>query len=398
MDWPVAALLSFGLLFAGYLLLEGCDYGAGMLLPFIGRSDDERHAVLNTIAPLWEGHEVWLITAGALLFAAFPAVYATLFSGLYLPLVVLLLTLVVRGVAFTLRNKAAMPAWRRGSDSAIFLGSVAPPLLWGVALANLALGLPLDAGGRYAGTALDLLHPYALIGGLLWATLFLVHGAAFLALKLDLLLAVRARQAGMRASTYALGLLAVFAVLIFNDSAIAGRTLTLLGLALALLAFLLCRHYLRTRRYGRSLIWSSATIAVLAAAIFGGLFPRLIAARANPYYSLDIYHTAAAPATLQLIIAVSAVTLPLLAAVQLGKFYLFRQRSGATALAQKRRQRQLRRQYWVLQQQLAHARCLAEVLAATTAALRRGDGDIANRLSPACQNLLDATPNRCERP
>ena len=132
MDWPVVAWLLFGLLFVGYFILEGFDYGAGLLLPFIGRRDDARHAVLNAMAPLWEGHEVWLITAGAVLFAAFPAVYATMFSSLYLLLAVLLLTLVVRGVAFALRSKDNAPAWRRGFDWAVFTGSAAPALLWGM--------------------------------------------------------------------------------------------------------------------------------------------------------------------------------------------------------------------------------------------------------------------------
>lgn len=183
MDLTTIWFLLVAVLFTGYFILEGFDFGVGMLLPVLGRDDRERRVLINTIGPVWDGNEVWLITAGGAMFAAFPEWYATLFSGFYLPLLLILLALIARGVAFEYRNKRPEASWKRRWDHAIFFGSLLPAVLWGVAFANILRGVPLTADHEYAGGLLNLLNPYALLGGVTTAALFLTHGAVFIALK-----------------------------------------------------------------------------------------------------------------------------------------------------------------------------------------------------------------------
>ncbi|MCY7396543.1 MAG: cytochrome d ubiquinol oxidase subunit II, partial [Nocardioides sp.] len=189
MDLAVVWFVLIAVLWAGYLVLEGFDFGVGMLLPFLDRDasgvhDDRRRRVLiNTIGPVWDGNEVWLLVAGGATFAAFPEWYATLFSGFYLPLLLILVALIVRGVAFEWRGKVDDHRWRGRADVAIVVGSWVPALLWGVALANIVRGVPIDADKQFTGTLLTLLNPYALLGGLTTLLLFALHGALFLALK-----------------------------------------------------------------------------------------------------------------------------------------------------------------------------------------------------------------------
>ena len=185
MELTTVWFVLIAVLWTGYFVLEGFDFGVGMLLPVLGRDDRERRVMINTIGPVWDGNEVWLITAGGATFAAFPEWYATLFSGFYLPLLLILLALIVRGVAFEYRGKRARA--RPGSAAgtcAIVVGSVVPAFLWGVAFANIVRGVPLDADHEYTGSLLDLLNPYALLGGLTHARrCSSLHGAVFLALK-----------------------------------------------------------------------------------------------------------------------------------------------------------------------------------------------------------------------
>ena len=173
MDLNTLWFVLIGVLFIGFFVLEGFDYGVGILLPFLGKNDEERRRIINTIGPVWDGNEVWILTAGGAIFAAFPHWYATLFSGFYLALVLMLVALIVRGVAFEFRSKDEHPAWRALWDWTIFVGSVVPALLWGVALGNLLKGVPIDASKNFTGGFFDLLSPYTLIAGL--ATLTALH-------------------------------------------------------------------------------------------------------------------------------------------------------------------------------------------------------------------------------
>ncbi len=183
MDLNTLWFILVGVLFIGFFILEGFDYGVGILLPFLGRSDAERRRIINTIGPVWDGNEVWVLTAGGAIFAAFPHWYATLFSGFYLALFLMLAALIVRAVAFEFRSKDRNPAWRATWDWMIFVGSVVPALLWGVALGNLLKGVPIDGSKTYVGGFFNLLNPYALITGLTTLAAFVTHGAIFLNLK-----------------------------------------------------------------------------------------------------------------------------------------------------------------------------------------------------------------------
>jgi cytochrome bd ubiquinol oxidase subunit II len=198
MDLNTIWFILIAVLYIGFFVLEGFDFGVGILLPFLGKNDTQRRAIINTIGPFWDGNEVWLLTAGGATFAAFPHWYATMFSGFYLPLFLLLMALILRGVAFEFRSKDDDPRWRKGWDSAIFIGSLLPALLLGVAFTNLARGVPIDANMLYAGGFFNLLNPYALLGGLSAVLAFTLHGAIFLSLKTTGDLLEKSRQAAAR--------------------------------------------------------------------------------------------------------------------------------------------------------------------------------------------------------
>ncbi|MEJ2413496.1 MAG: cytochrome d ubiquinol oxidase subunit II, partial [Anaerolineales bacterium] len=177
MDLNILWFILLTVLFSGFFFLEGFDYGVGMLLPFIAKTDQERRAVINTIGPVWDGNEVWMIVAGGAMFAAFPHMYATLFSGFYVALIFMLIGLIVRGVSFEFRSKRENPRWRKTWDWTIFFGSLIPALLWGVAITNLMRGVAIEGDMNYYGGLLPLLNPYALFGGLTFLGLFIIHGA-----------------------------------------------------------------------------------------------------------------------------------------------------------------------------------------------------------------------------
>jgi cytochrome bd ubiquinol oxidase subunit II len=195
MDLNILWFILIAVLYIMFFVLEGFDFGVGILLPFLGKKDVERRAMINTIGPHWDGNEVWLLTAGGATFAAFPMWYATLFSGFYIPLFLLLVALIARGVAFEFRSKDENPRWRALWDWCIFLGSVIPAILLGVAFANLARGVPLNAEGQYAGGFFNLLNWYALLGGVATLLTFALHGAIFLSMKTSDVLVERARKA-----------------------------------------------------------------------------------------------------------------------------------------------------------------------------------------------------------
>src|SRR6266545_6254781 len=192
-----------GVLWAGFFLLEGFDFGVGMLLPVVAKTDTDRKMALRSIGPFWDGNEVWLIVAGGATFAAFPEWYATLFSGFYLPLFAILVALILRGVALEYRGKRDDLVWRGRMDTMITIGSVLPAVLWGVTFANLVRGVPLDASYEYVGTLGDLLSPFALLGGLTFAAVFVTHGAIFLALRTTDDLRRRANRLASRAGVVA---------------------------------------------------------------------------------------------------------------------------------------------------------------------------------------------------
>ncbi|MCL6592938.1 MAG: cytochrome d ubiquinol oxidase subunit II [Alicyclobacillus sp.] len=332
MDLNTLWFLIIAWLFTGFFVLEGFDFGVGMLLPWLGRTDDERRVILNTIGPFWDANEVWFISAGASLFAAFPNWYATLFSGFYLALFFLLVALIGRGVAFEFRSKLTSPAWRQAWDWVIFGGSLLPPLLWGVALANMMRGVPIDASMNYVGTFWDLLSVYALLGGVSVTLLFLLHGALFLTLRTADQVQARARKVALGIGAWTTAVTFLFVVLsyietdMFSKLGIDPGTVPLLaGLALFSVQF-----FIRARRDGWAFAMTSLTIVLSTATVFIDLYPRVMVSSLRPEWSLTVYNTAANPYSLQVMTWIALTVLPLVLLYQGWSYWVFRRRIRLT--------------------------------------------------------------------
>jgi cytochrome bd ubiquinol oxidase subunit II len=315
-------------LFTGFFFLEGFDYGAGILLPFLGKDDRERRAIINSIGPFWDGNEVWMLTAGGAMFAAFPNWYATLFSGFYLALLLILLALIVRGVAFEFRSKDRHPRWRSLWDWMIFIGSFVPALLWGVAVANIVRGVPINENMQYVGGFWNLLNPYALLGGLAMLALLTLHGATFLNLRLSDDLAQRARNVAAKVWPVAVILLvATVAASIFSTDMfkLPGILpfITALGAAIAIL---LAGWFLRTRRDGWAFGMTGATIALTVITFFSGLYPRVMISSLDPTWNLTILNASSGPYTLKIMSIVALIFVPIVLLYQGWTYWIFRKR------------------------------------------------------------------------
>ncbi|MCX7831234.1 MAG: cytochrome d ubiquinol oxidase subunit II, partial [Acidobacteria bacterium] len=211
MTYQIIWFVLWGVLWAVYFMLDGFDFGVGILMNFIGKTDGEKRQIINTIGPVWDGNEVWLITAGGATFAAFPTTYAYMFSFLYSALLIILFALIFRGVAFEFRGKEESPRWKKFWDVSIFLGSFIPALLFGVAFGNIFQGLKIDENG-YHGTLLSLLNPYALLTGILFVLMFIVHGALYLSLKTDKDVQERAKTVAKNGFYFLLAIAVLFLI------------------------------------------------------------------------------------------------------------------------------------------------------------------------------------------
>ncbi len=331
MNLNILWFILIAVLYTGFFLLEGFDYGVGMLLPFLGKNDTERRVIINTIGPVWDGNEVWLLTAGGATFAAFPNWYATMFSGFYLALFLLLLALIVRGVAFEFRSKDQNPRWRALWDWCIFIGSAVPALLLGVAFANLIRGVPIDANMQYVGTFFDLLNPYALLGGAALLSTFLVYGAIFLSLKTTDDLEKRARRAAMRLWIPA----AVLLVLYFGATYIATDLVLHLGINPGIIpigmivVMLVAGIMIRRGWMGWAFILTGLSILLSVATIFLILFPRVMISSLNPEWSLTIYNASSSPYTLTVMTIVALIFVPIVLLYQGWTYWVFRKRIQA---------------------------------------------------------------------
>lgn len=310
-------------LWTGYFVLEGFDFGVGILLPFLGRSDAERRTIINTIGPVWDGNEVWLLTAGGATFAAFPLWYASLFSGFYLALLLILVGLIVRGVCFEFRSKVASERWRRSWDWAIFGGSALPALLWGVAFANIVRGVPLNAGGTYTGDLFTLLNPYGLLGGLALLTLFTLHGAIFLSLKSTGELRARARRAAVRVALATVPLAAGF---LLASQVAHGRAATDVTAALAAVALLAAVASIIRGREGWAFLGTAVTLVLAVATLFGDLWPDVLPSTTAAAYSLTVHNAASGHYTLTVMTWVAVIFTPVVLAYQGWTYWVFRQR------------------------------------------------------------------------
>jgi len=330
MDLNTVWFILVTVLFIGFFLLEGFASGVGILLPFLGKDDTDRRVIINTIGPVWDGNEVWLITAGGAIFAAFPQWYATLFSGFYLALVLMLLALIGRGVGFEFRSKDRNPTWRKVWDWLIFAGSLVPALLWGVAFGNLVRGVPITADMQYAGSFWTLLNPYALLDGLVFVAIFGLHGAIFLSLKTKGELEERAHTAAQRLWLPAVVL--IFAYVI--ASYLATDMFTRLGLNPgpvplgAGAALLVAGWFIRQRYHGWAFVMTSLTIALSTITVTMGLYPRVMVSSLNPDWSLTIYNASSSPYTLRVMTIVALVFVPIVLLYQGWSYWIFRKRIG----------------------------------------------------------------------
>jgi cytochrome bd ubiquinol oxidase subunit II len=330
--------LLIAVLWTGYFFLEGFDFGVGILTGVLARGRTERRVLINTIGPVWDGNEVWLLAAGGATFAAFPDWYATLFSGFYLPMLAILVCLIVRGVAFEYRAKRSGERWQRNWELAVFWCSLVPAFLWGVAFANIVRGMPIGPDMDYTGNLLDLLHPYALLGGLVTLVLFTFHGAVFVALKTVGDIRARARRFAARLGLAAVVLGAVVlagAYLAWARGGVGGigvgsgsggRCLAALCIAVAsLVAALVVNH---RGREGWAFSLSGVTVVASSSAVFLALFPDVLPSSLDPRWSLTVANAASSPYTLRIMTWVAAIMTPIVLAYQAWTYWVFRKRIG----------------------------------------------------------------------
>jgi len=326
MELSTVWFLLIAVLWTGYLVLEGFDFGVGMLLPILGRSDTQRRVLINSIGPVWDGNEVWLLTAGGATFAAFPEWYATMFSGFYLPLLVILLALIVRVVAFEWRGKIDDDRWRRRADRALIVGSWVPAVLWGVAFGNLVRGVHLGPDHQYVGTFIDLLNPFALLGGATTALIFLSHGAVFLALKTGGEVREKAATLAARSSVATLVVAGTFAI--WTQLAYSSVAWTWAATAVAALALLALVLATRRRREGWAFVASAVAIVAAVVLIFGSMYPDVMPGL-DPANSLTVQNASSSDYTLTIMTWVAALLTPLVLVYQGWTYWVFRKRISA---------------------------------------------------------------------
>jgi cytochrome d ubiquinol oxidase subunit II len=316
------------LLWIYYFFLEGFDFGVGMLLPFIGRDDIERRMVIRSIGPVWDGNEVWLIFAGGATFAAFPLWYATLFSGFYIPLFLILVGLILRGVSFEFRHQKDDETWTHRWDWVTFVGSLLPAVLWGVAFADIVQGVPINAQHQFTGTLLDLINPYGLLGGLTFGLLFLLHGATYLSMKLTDAVGERAHTVASRLAWPVAVVVLGFLTYTFVNAVTANNTGVVPGPipigAIALVG--VSAPLLRARYHGWAFLCTGGAITLVVVTIFLNLYPRVMASSTNAAYSLTIVNSSASHYSLTVITVVSAIFLPIVILYQAWAYWVFRQR------------------------------------------------------------------------
>jgi len=334
MDLNTIWFILITVLFGGFFLLEGFDYGVGILLPFVGKDDDERRVVINTIGPFWDGNEVWLLTAGGAIFAAFPHWYATMFSGFYLALALILIALILRGVAFEFRRKDERPQWRNFWDWMIFIGSLLPALLFGVAFGNLLRGIPIDASKNYVGDFFYLLNPYALLTGLYGLSLMILHGAVYLSLRSEGEVSDRARSIATKLwlPVVVLLVVALGASYLFTDMyrklGVNPGFVPILG-GMALLSVI---WFIRNKHDGWAFLMTALTIVTTVITIFLTLYPRVMISSLKPEWSLTIYNASSTPYTLTVMTIIAIIFVPIVLAYQAWTYYVFGKRVSKKSL------------------------------------------------------------------
>ncbi|WP_338780963.1 cytochrome d ubiquinol oxidase subunit II [Streptomyces sp. DG1A-41] len=318
-------------LWTGYFFLEGFDFGVGVLTKLLARDRPEKRVLINTIGPVWDGNEVWLLSAGGATFAAFPEWYATLFSGFYLPLLLILVCLIVRGVAFEYRAKRPEENWQRNWETAIFWTSLIPAVLWGVAFGNIVRGVKIDQDFNYAGGVLDLLNPYALLGGLVTLALFTFHGTVFVGLKTVGEIRERARKLALRVGLVTA--LLAFAFLLWTQSD-RGDGASLVAVVVAVASLVVAMAAARAGREGWAFALSGLTIVATVAMLFLTLFPNVMPSTLNPDWSLTVTNASSSPYTLKIMTWCAAIATPVVLVYQGWTYWVFRKRIGTQHIAE----------------------------------------------------------------
>jgi cytochrome d ubiquinol oxidase subunit II len=321
------------ILWIGFYFLEGFDFGVGMLLPFLGKKDEERRAIINSIGSIWDGNEVWLISTGGAIFAAFPHWYATMFSGFYLPMFILLVGLILRGISFEYRSKDANPKWRNRFDWMIAIGSFMASFLLGTIFANLAKGVPIGADMNYVSpnglvTTINLLNPFGLIGGLTTVIVFLLHGANFLSLKLDGELRERARTFARKVYVFAAAMVILLAMATYFYTDILTKIGVNPGITpiLSVVALLSAIYFINYKMEGWAFVSVSAYLVLTQVSFFTLMFPRVMVSSLNPEWSLTIYNASSSQYTLTVMSIIALISIPVVLAYQGWTYYIFRKR------------------------------------------------------------------------
>jgi cytochrome bd ubiquinol oxidase subunit II len=329
MDLQIFWFVLIAILWSGYFLLEGFDFGVGMLLPFVPRNESERDAMFESIGPVWDGNEVWLVVAAGATFAAFPAWYATMFSGFYLLLLLLLFFLIIRVVSFEWRSKSQSPRWRTAWLWANALGSTGIALIWGIGLASLIHGVPLDSKGDYDGNLVDLFTPYTLFAGIAFVLLFAFHGASYLGLRtMDGLLdrvGVAARRLALPAAVVGAAFL-IWTIVVAVDRNDKDLVPVVVPAALGIAALALAAGFVFAGRSGLAFTMTALGTIAAVATLFTGLYPRVIVSSPNFANSLDVSTAASAHYTLAVLTVIALIVTPLVLLYQSWSYYVFRAR------------------------------------------------------------------------
>ncbi|MFI3272387.1 MAG: cytochrome d ubiquinol oxidase subunit II [Pseudomonadota bacterium] len=318
----------WGLLWAVYFMLDGFDFGMGTLMPFITKNETERRTLYNAAGPFWDGNEVWLITAGGVTFAAFPKVYAVMFSALYAPLLIILFALIMRAVSYEFRAKVDCGKWRTMWDCFQFLGNFLPALLFGVAFANFFMGIPIDADGVYHGNILKLLSPYGLAGGIFFVVMFCMHGALWLAIKSSGVLHDRALNVARGIWPYLVGLAIAFLALSITYTNLWANYVHVPALyilpILAVVALITSRFFMASNSAVGA--WVCSAVFIVCVTFFGvaGMFPSMLISSIDPAATLTAFNASSSTLTLSIMLGVTVVMIPIVICYQAWAYSVFR--------------------------------------------------------------------------
>lgn len=331
MELQTLWFILIAVLFTGFFILEGFDFGVGMLAPWLGKSESERRTILRTIGPHWDGNEVWLLTAGGAIFAAFPKWYATMFSALYLPLLLLLVALILRGLAIEYRNKLSSPVWRSRWDLCIFVGSLLAAILVGVAITDLVHGIPIDQAGVFQGNFFDLVRPFPVVGGITSLFVFIWIGLLFLQLKLQGHLLHRTQSVVKKVRWAVVGVFALLGVVGFSSSPyLAHAALTWKALAVLAAIALVVSVQTSITKPGTAFLFTILAIALTSVTAFGSLFPNTMVSSLDTAFNLTTANASSTPYTLKIMSFVALLFVPVVLAYQGWTYWVFRHRVSHT--------------------------------------------------------------------